>query len=226
MHAKRFNHKAFQQAGAAGVGICLALASGGADLAEGDALKIGAGFEEGDERVYHTAEKSRAVGEIHRDEAAFEYGAKFVHVADGDGVNDGLLVGKEAVEPADRYACFAGDAARSDVIEGHCGEKVGRDAENALHGFLAAFLDGAAAGGFMVDGGKVIPAGSRTRLIPWHVVAIAIEREREFAFVIEYSILEVGKAAKNERPFATALRVNGHGMPRPYGKELDIISNH
>lgn len=123
-------------------------------LAEGDGAEVGPLIEEGDVGVDDKAEELGAVGEERLQENRLEAGAEIVHVADGDGIDDGLLVGEEAVEGTDGDAGGFGDAAGGDVFEGHLGEQGGGAGVDLLDGIEAAFLNGGATHFLTVARGK------------------------------------------------------------------------
>ena len=66
-------------------------------------------------------------------------------VAHGEGIDDGLLVGEEAVERADGEASLGGDAGGGDVLQRHVGEQRTGRINDAQTGPKAARLDGRAA---------------------------------------------------------------------------------
>src|SRR5208337_452209 len=62
-------------------------------------------------------------------------------VPHGDGVNDALLVGEEAVERADRQSGLGGDAGSGDLFQRHLLQQGTGGVEDALYGLMAAALD-------------------------------------------------------------------------------------
>ena len=83
------------------------------------------------------------VGELaleHLHHGVFQRGAKLLDVTHGDRVNDGLLVGKEAVERADRQPGLGGDPGGGDVLQRHLLQQGTGGIKNALDGLLAARL--------------------------------------------------------------------------------------
>ena len=65
---------------------------------------------------------------------------------DSDGVDDGLLVGEETVQPADGNTCGLCDTTGRDLIQRLGGEKFGGGAKDLLHRFGASLLDGRSSG--------------------------------------------------------------------------------
>ena len=76
---------------------------------------------------------------------ADQRGAKLLDVPHGDGVDDGLLVGEEAIERADRQPGFGGDARGGYVLQRHLLQQGTGGVEDAVDGSLAAVLNGLAA---------------------------------------------------------------------------------
>ncbi len=84
------------------------------------------------------------VGELALDglhDRGFQRGAELLDVAHGDGVDDGLLVGEEAIERADREASLRGDARGGDIFQWHLLQQGTGGVEHALDGVVAAGLE-------------------------------------------------------------------------------------
>ena len=117
------DHEEADETAGSGTGGGLELLGRGADvLAEGDGAEVGTLVKEGDVGVDDKAKKLGAVGEERLEKNLLQAGAEVVHVADGDGIDDGLLIGEEAVKRADGDAGGFGDAAGGDLFEGHLGK--------------------------------------------------------------------------------------------------------
>ncbi len=70
-----------------------------------------------------------------------------LHVAYRDGIDDGLLVRKEPVQPADRHPRLGRDLRRGQALDGDASAEQQRSRrQHPLDGFLAAFLHRAAPG--------------------------------------------------------------------------------
>ena len=75
-----------------------------------------------------------------RHDRGFQRTAKLLDVAHGDGVDDGLLVGEEAIERANGEAGLGGDARGGDILQRHLLQQGTGGVENALDGAQAAVL--------------------------------------------------------------------------------------
>ena len=139
------DHEEADETAGSGTGGGLELLGRGADvLAEGDGAEVGAFVEEGDVSVDDKTEELRAIGEEGFEENFLESGAEVVHVANGDRIDNGLLIGEEAVKRADGDAGGFGDAAGGDLFERHLGEQARGAGVDLLDGIEAAFLNGGA----------------------------------------------------------------------------------
>lgn len=115
--------KPFTSAAWTDFGCHLALARSGADVAaEGDGSEIGAGVEERDVGVNDQVEELVRLDGAGFFQGALDRGAEFVNRADGDGVDDGLFIGKESIEATHGDAGFSGDSAGGDLFKRHFGK--------------------------------------------------------------------------------------------------------
>ncbi len=135
------------------MGRRLVLLGGSADVvAEGDGAEVGMLEQVGDVGVDDPVEDDGGVEGFEICELAFDdrdYGelqerADLVDVAHGEGIDDGLLVGEEAVERADGEASLGGDAGGGDVLQRHVGEQRTGRINDAQTGLKTARLDGRA----------------------------------------------------------------------------------
>jgi len=98
--------------------------------------------------VNHTVENLRRieclqVGELALDrlhDRAFERSAELLDVAHGNRVNDGLLVGEETIERANRQPCLGGNPRSGHVLQRHLLQQRTGGVEHSLDGLLAAAL--------------------------------------------------------------------------------------
>src|SRR5208337_3138561 len=130
---------------------CLALLGGGADVApKGNRAEVGMRVEINNVGIHHAVEdlgriKGRQVGHLALDGLeyrVFEGSAELLDMADGDRVNDGLLVGKEAVQRPDRHLSLGGDAGGRKLVQRHLLQQGAGGVEHALDGLQAAALYG------------------------------------------------------------------------------------
>lgn len=116
--------------------------------AEGELAEVGLGVEECNVRVEDAVEGfARGEEKLAGFEVVGDFLAEFGEFADGDGVEDFLLVVVKAVERADGEAGGIGDAAGGDLLEGDATEEGRGGVEDRIDGFVTAGLEGGAAGG-------------------------------------------------------------------------------
>ena len=128
-----------------GVGVAGGAADGsgcGVGSSEGDGAEVGVAVEVFGEGVDDGGEKGGGVGGEGEHQAAGQGLLEGFHMAQRDGVDDGLLVREEAVEGADRDLGLAGDLGGGEEVDRQAaGEEAGGGGQDFLHGFLTAALD-------------------------------------------------------------------------------------
>ena len=117
--------------------------------AEGDGAEVGMRKEIADVGVDHAVEDKGGVEGLQirqlafdeRHDAKLQQGAEVPHVTHSDGVDDGLLVGEEAVERADGKISLGGDAGGGNVVQRRVAEQRAGGIDNAHTGLEAARLN-------------------------------------------------------------------------------------